>query len=240
MTNGAFKMASWTHDAEIVMVPNENYYDASSITLEKLTFKLMDDANAQLTAFKNGDLDYMQNPPPDEMATLLTDGTVIPGDYLGSYYACFNNTKEPFNDPLVRKAFSLAIDRNYIVEQVTQAGEIAADAWVPVSVVDAEGTSGDDFRTVGGSYWSVSKDDYEANCEEARDVYKRQSTPCAMVSSPSSPTWAPSPPSPWWAASWWRPSTPFPAWAAIWCSPCRTATTSSSWAPPSSLSLIHI
>ena len=87
VTNGAFKMASWTHDAEIVMVPNENYYDASSITLEKLTFKLMDDANAQLTAFKNGDLDYMQNPPPDEMATLLTDGTVIPGDYLGSYYA---------------------------------------------------------------------------------------------------------------------------------------------------------
>ena len=170
VTNGAFKMTSWTHDAEIVMVPNENYYDASNITLEKLTFKLMDDANAQLTAFKNGDLDYMQNPPPDEMATLLTDGTVIPGDYLGSYYACFNNTKEPFNNPLVRKAFSLAIDRNYIVEQVTQAGEIAADAWVPVSVVDAEGTSGDDFRTVGGSYWSVSKDDYEANCEEARKL----------------------------------------------------------------------
>ena len=50
------------------------------------------------------------------------------------------------------------------------AGEIAADAWVPVSVVDAEGTSGDDFRTVGGSYWSVSKDDYEANCEEARKL----------------------------------------------------------------------
>lgn len=187
MTNGAFKMASWTHDAEIVMVPNENYYDASSITLEKLTFKLMDDANAQLTAFKNGDLDYMQNPPPDEMATLLTDGTVIPGDYLGSYYACFNNTKEPFNDPLVRKAFSLAIDRNYIVEQVTQAGEIAADAWVPVSVVDAEGTSGDDFRTVGGSYWSVSKDDYEANCEEARNAWPRPVMRTAWAS-PRPPT----------------------------------------------------
>ncbi|MFQ9918894.1 MAG: hypothetical protein ACLRWQ_23530 [Flavonifractor plautii] len=53
---------------------------------------------------------------------------------------------------------------------MTQAGEIAADAWVPVSVVDAEGTSGDDFRTVGDSYWSVSKDDYEANCEEARKL----------------------------------------------------------------------
>lgn len=50
------------------------------------------------------------------MVTLLTDGTVIPGDHLDSYYTCFNNTKEPFNDPLMHKAFSLAIDHNYIVE----------------------------------------------------------------------------------------------------------------------------
>ena len=77
----------------------------------------MDDANAQLTAFKNGDLDYMQNPPPDEMATLLTDGTVIPGDYLGSYYACFNNTKEPSTIPWCARLSPWAIDRNYIVEQ---------------------------------------------------------------------------------------------------------------------------
>ena len=99
MTNGAFKMASWTHDAEIVMVPNENYYDASSITLEKLTFKLMDDANAQLTAFKNGDLDYMQNPPPDEMATLLTDGTVIPGDYLAATTPASTTPRSPSTIP---------------------------------------------------------------------------------------------------------------------------------------------
>ena len=126
VTNGAFKMASWTHDAEIVMVPNENYYDASSITLEKLTFKLMDDANAQLTAFKNGDLDYMQNPPPDEMATLLTDGTVIPGDYLGSYYACFNNTKEPFNDPKVRQAINYALNQQEIIDVVLEGrGQVA-------------------------------------------------------------------------------------------------------------------
>lgn len=59
MTNDAFKMISWTRDAKIVMVPSESYYDASSIILKKLTSKLTDNANAQLTTFKNGDLNYM-------------------------------------------------------------------------------------------------------------------------------------------------------------------------------------
>ena len=177
VTNGPFKMESWTHDAEIVMVPNENYYDAGSISIESLTFALMDDANAQLTAFNSGDLDFMQNPPPDEVATLLADGTLIAGDYLGTYYACFNNSKAPFDNVLVRKAFNLAIDRNYIVEMVTQAGEIPAGAWVPESVVDAEGTDGPDFREVGGDFWSTAEEDYEANCEQARELLAQAGYP---------------------------------------------------------------
>ena len=177
VTNGPFKMESWTHDAEIVMVPNENYYDMSSVSIERLTFALMDDANAQLTAFRNGDLDFVQNPPPDEVASLLADGTLIAGDYLGTYYACFNNSKAPFDDVNVRKAFNLAIDRNYIVEMVTQAGEIPAGAWVPESVVDAEGTDGPDFREVGGDFWSTAEEDYEANCEQARELLAQAGYP---------------------------------------------------------------
>lgn len=177
VTNGPFKMESWTHDAEIVMVPNENYYDMSNVSIERLTFALMDDANAQLTAFNSGDLDFMQNPPPDEVATLLADGTLIAGDYLGNYYACFNNSKAPFDDVNVRKAFNLAIDRNYIVEMVTQAGEIPAGAWVPESVVDAEGTDGPDFREVGGDFWSTAEEDYEANCEQARELLAQAGYP---------------------------------------------------------------
>ena len=142
-----------------------------------LTFALMDDANAQLTAFNSGDLDFMQNPPPDEVATLLADGTLIAGDYLGNYYACFNNSKAPFDDVNVRKAFNLAIDRNYIVEMVTQAGEIPAGAWVPESVVDAEGTDGPDFREVGGDFWSTAEEDYEANCEQARELLAQAGYP---------------------------------------------------------------
>ena len=166
--NGPYKMASWTHDAEIVMAQNDKYYNVEELGPDTLTFKLMDDANAQLTAFNNGDLDYMQNPPTDETASLLVAGTLLPGDYLGTYYVCFNNQKAPFDDVNVRRAFSLAIDRNYIVQQVTQSGEVPAGGWVPSNVVDAQGTDGDDFRTVGGDYINVN--DYEANCELARQL----------------------------------------------------------------------
>ena len=166
--NGPYKMASWTHDAEIVMAQNEKYYNVEELGPDTLTFKLMDDANAQLTAFNNGDLDYMQNPPTDETASLLVAGTLLPGDYLGTSSGCFNNQKAPFDDVNVRRAFSLAIDRNYIVQQVTQSGEVPAGGWVPSNVVDAQGTDGDDFRTVGGDYIDVN--DYEANCELARQL----------------------------------------------------------------------
>ena len=171
VSNGAYKLKSWTHDAEIVMEKNENYYNLEALGPDTLTFKLMDDANAMLTAFNNGDLDFMQNPPPDEIATLLVEGDLIPGDYLGTYYCCFNNQKAPFDNANVRKAFSLAIDRNYLVEYVTQSGEVPAGGWVPSNVVDAQGLEGDDFRTVGGDYIDVSSDEaYEANCAEAQKL----------------------------------------------------------------------
>lgn len=75
---------------------------------------------------------------------------------LEPYYVCFNTEDEVFSDPNIRKAFSLVIDRNYIVENVSQAGEVPADGYVPNGVNDAAGAGSDDFRTVGGSYYSIS------------------------------------------------------------------------------------
>lgn len=167
LCNGPYKMSDWTHNASITMVPNTEYYGGNDGP-DSITFKLMDDNRAMLTAFNNGELDYMQNPPPDEVASLLAEGKLIPGDYLGTYYACFNNSKAPFDDARVRKAFSLAIDRNYLVNQITQVGEYPAGGWVPSNVYDVNGPDGDDFRTVGGDYVSVDPAEYEKNCEEAK------------------------------------------------------------------------
>ena len=77
----------------------------------------------------------------------------------------------PFDNALVRQAFTLAIDSKYIVEQVTQTGQVPATGFVPAGIYDAD-PNGDDFRTVGGDYWDAPVDDatYQANCEKARQL----------------------------------------------------------------------
>lgn len=168
--NGPYKMAEWSHNAYILAEKNENYYDYENLGPDTIRFTLLDDANAMLTAYNSGELDFIENFPTDEMANYLASGEITVADYLGTYYVCFNTEDEVFSDPLIREAFSLAIDRNYIVENVSQAGEVPATAYVPSGVNDAAGPSGDDFRTVGGDYYSVAAEDYEANCEKAREL----------------------------------------------------------------------
>lgn len=168
ISNGAYKMKEWTHNSQIVVEKNENYYDYEKLGPETITFKLMDNQNAMLSGFNSGELDFIEDVPQAEIANLIASGDMKIVDYIGTYYVCFQTQKAPFDDARVRKAFSLAIDRTYIVNQVTQSGQVEASGFVPAGVYDAEGATGDDFRTVGGDYYKPTDADYEANCEEAR------------------------------------------------------------------------
>ncbi|MDO4328748.1 MAG: peptide ABC transporter substrate-binding protein, partial [Lachnospiraceae bacterium] len=166
--NGPYKMKEWSHNAYILAEQNENYYDVANLGPATIKFTLLDDENAMLAAYKSGELDFIENFPMDELPNYLASGEVDIADYLGTYYVCFNTEDEIFSDPKIRKAFSLVIDRNYIVENVSQAGEVPATGFVPAGVNDAAGPGSDDYRTVGGEYYSVAEEDYEKNCEEAR------------------------------------------------------------------------
>ena len=168
--NGAYKMVEWSHNAYILTEKSETYYDYEKLGPDTIKYTLLDDNNAMLAAFNSGELNFIMNFPTDEMANYLASGQITVAPYIGTYYVCFNTEDEVFSNPLVRQAFSLVIDRNYIVENVSQAGEVPADGYVPSGVYDAEGANGDDFRTVGGEYYSVSADDYQANCDKAREL----------------------------------------------------------------------
>jgi len=172
LSNGIYKMTEWTQNAQIVAVPNEYHYDAANLGPDSITFKLMDDDNAILNAFKAGDLSFIESVPVDEIATLKADGTLTVVDYIGTYYVCYNTQKYPFDDARVRRAFTLAIDSQYIVDTITQTGEVPATGYVPAGVADAAGAGSDDFRTVGGDYWTAPVDDatYKANCDLAREL----------------------------------------------------------------------
>lgn len=168
--NGAYKMTEWEHNSKIVMEPSETYYDVANLGPDKITFKLMDDQNAMLSGFRSGELDFIQEAPQAELPGLIASGEMKIVDYIGTYYVCYQTQKAPFDDPRVRQAFTLAIDRTYIVEQVTQAGQVEASGFVPAGIYDTAGASGDDFRTTGGDYYAATSADYEANCELARQL----------------------------------------------------------------------
>lgn len=177
VSNGPYKMSEWVHNSYIETVKNEEYYDVDNLGPDSITYKLMDDENAIYSGFTSGELQFVNRVPTDEFATLLANGDLDIASQFGTYYACFNVEQAPFDDPLVRKAFSLAVDRNFIVEQVTQGGQLPASGFVPSGIYDAEGPEGDDFRTVGKDYYSVAKEDYEANCEEARKLLEEAGYP---------------------------------------------------------------
>ena len=153
------------------MVPNEYHYDAANLGPNSLTFQLMEDQNSMLAAYRSGDLQFIEDMPVDEIAGLLASGELNIVDYIGTYYVCYQTQAAPFDNALVRQAFTLAIDSKYIVEQVTQTGQVPATGFVPAGIYDAD-PNGDDFRTVGGDYWDAPVDDatYQANCEKARQL----------------------------------------------------------------------
>lgn len=171
ISNGPWKLAEWVHDSYIKMVPNEYHYDAANLGPNSLTFQLMEDQNSMLAAYRSGDLQFIEDMPVDEIAGLLASGELNIVDYIGTYYVCYQTQAAPFDNALVRQAFTLAIDSKYIVEQVTQTGQVPATGFVPAGIYDAD-PDGDDFRTVGGDYWDAPVDDatYQANCEKARQL----------------------------------------------------------------------
>lgn len=167
LCNGPYQLRSWTHSSSIVLEQNPEYYDCAALGPDTITFRLMDDVNAQYTAYRAGDLDFINHVPTDEVSSLLERGELHLLDYLGTSYVSYQTQKAPFDDWRVRKAFTLAIDSAYITQHVTQAGQVPADAFVPNGVSDA--AEGSDFRTEGGSYWTAPTTDaiYQENLAEA-------------------------------------------------------------------------
>jgi oligopeptide transport system substrate-binding protein len=174
VSNGPYRLKEWVHNSYILLEKNPNYYAAVSGP-EYLRFVLMDDENAMLAGFRSGEIDFIEQVPVDEIPALLRSGDLKIADYLGTYYVSINTQKAPFNDARVRKAFALAIDRNYIVNQITRAGQKPASGFVPSGMGDA--AVGSDFRRTGGDYISIASADYDKNVTEAKRLLSEAGYP---------------------------------------------------------------
>lgn len=151
LSDGPFRLTKWEHNQVIEMEKNPNYWDKDKVKLDKIIFYMVEENTTEMTMFENGEIDWGPNPPPAELERLKNEGKLTINPYLGTYYYMFNVTKKPFDDARVRKALSMAIDRESIVKNITKAGEIAATAYVPPGIPDA--APGSDFRKVGGDFF---------------------------------------------------------------------------------------
>ena len=164
--NGAFVMTERNPDEKIVMVKNTNYWNRNSIKPEKITFVMMKDATLALAGVKDGNLDFSVNIVEQDLDKLRAEGIIDIAPYFSTVAFGINATNEVLKDTRIRKALALAIDRNYIVENVVPTAKSPTSAWVPVGAYDVEG----DFRKNGGEYIDLSKEAYSNNVETAKKL----------------------------------------------------------------------
>ena len=191
ISNGAYTMTGWDHNSVITLTKNENYHDADQVTLATLECYLSDDANNMLANYQNGSWQMIDDVPTSEIKRLEAE---YPTEYqvvgqIGTYYVCWNVNEEilPADCELegveaeqaraeIRNAIALLFDRNYIVEEIGQAGQVPASSFVAMGMTDADGSefymnSGDSDAYVG--YYDVSEDSYISNWEKGIEILKK-------------------------------------------------------------------
>lgn len=148
VVNGPFKPVRWEHNQKIELVKNDQYWDARNVQLEKLDIYLIENIDTGYNMYMTGQLEFQDEVPTQELAKLKAKNEVRFFPDASVYFYRFNVTQKPFNDPRVRKALAMAVNRRELVDKVTQAGQIPAFAFVPFGFKDADGK---DFRQNGGN-----------------------------------------------------------------------------------------
>ncbi len=190
--NGPYVMDSWEHKSIITLKKNDNYIDKDKVSMEQINCYLSDDANNMLANFKNGDWQFIDDVPTNEIATLKKDyaNNFVVAGQIGTYYVCWNinqdllpgskltGAEKEAAQQEIRKAMGLLFDRNHIAENVSQAGEIPASSFVAMGMTDADGTEfyKNANKAAGNAYvgyFDTAKEAHEGNVQTAVETLKK-------------------------------------------------------------------
>ena len=137
VSNGAYTLAEWRPNDHIKLLRNPNFHDAQHVRIDVVNYYPTDDDAAAVKRLRAGELDLNLRFPPNEIAQLrriLPTGTLHTSPSIGVMYLVPNLKKTPFADPRVRRALSLAIDRESIVGQILRNGELTDYSLAPPTV----------------------------------------------------------------------------------------------------------
>ena len=191
VSNGPYTMTGWDHNSKITLTKNAAYFAADTITMDEIDFYLSDDANNMLANFQKGDWQLIDDVPTSEIASLKEQYPtefVVAGQ-IGTYYVCWNINENilPADTELtgveaaqaeaeIRRAVALLLDRNYIVTEIAQAGQVPASSFVAMGMTDADGS--EFYQNAGHNegfdgYYNVSEDAYMDNWNSAVETLKK-------------------------------------------------------------------
>ncbi|HEX6176696.1 MAG TPA: peptide ABC transporter substrate-binding protein [Candidatus Binatia bacterium] len=131
VTNGPFTLASWKHENEIQLRANPNYFLGKPV-IDRVTMLMVSEKTTALAMYEQGQLDFIDNRsiPTLEKKRIAKQRGFHSVAQLRGYYYGFATHRKPFNDPRVRKAFAMAIDRDNF-PKILQGGEKPASSWIP-------------------------------------------------------------------------------------------------------------
>ncbi|EOE5504816.1 oligopeptide ABC transporter substrate-binding protein OppA [Cronobacter sakazakii] len=134
VSNGAYKLKSWVVNERIVLERNTNYWDNAKTVINEVTYLPISSEVTDVNRYRSGEIDMTYNNMPIELFQKLKKE--IPKEvhvdpYLCTYYYEINNQKAPFNDPRVRTALKLGLDRDIIVNKVKNQGDLPAYGYTP-------------------------------------------------------------------------------------------------------------
>lgn len=163
VANGPYVPVEWVPGSFVRSEKNEHYYDAANVAIDEVVYHITEDDNAALNRYRAGEFDILSSFPADQYQLLQDQypGEAHVAPFLGVYYYVMNQEREELQDVNVRKALSIAINREVIGPDVLGTGELPAYGWVPPGTANYEG---EQYMPDWAS------EDYGARVEEARGL----------------------------------------------------------------------
>lgn len=166
ISNGSFYLSEWVPGSYILFSKNPNYWNKDAIKLDGIRFNLIEDSNAAYSAYQTGEVLFIKDVPTEEIPSLRGKSDFYVDPILGTYYLSLNTQRAPFNNVHVRKALSLAIDREYVANTLMQGTYTAAPNFMGPGWIDTDGSQFMANSNGGNPYLDTSN--FQANLEEAK------------------------------------------------------------------------
>ena len=166
VSNGPFYVTEWVPGSHIIMSKNPNYWNADAIKLGSIKWVLMEDSNAAYSAYQTGEVLMIKDVPTEEIPSLSGKDDFYVDPIIGTYYISLNDAIAPFDNVNVRKALSLAIDREYVAGTLMQGTYTAASNFMGPGWVDTDGS--DFMSNANGGKPYIDTTDFAGNLEEAK------------------------------------------------------------------------